>query len=90
MRSTLITMNIKQSPKFFPNELSTFLMKEFCIMGWQDLKSSQYLLISPFNNEQALGIELSGGKILTLLYFQCACILVLSSIRQGILFFFLW
>ena len=83
-------MNIKQSPKFFPDELSIFLMTEFCIMDWQDFNSPQHLLISPFNKERALGIEHFGGKSVTLLYFQCACILVLSSIWQGILFFFLW
>lgn len=58
---------------------STFLMKEFCIRAGKTLTANIYS--SPFNR-QALGIELSGGKVLTLLYFQCACILVLSSIWQ--------
>ena len=83
-------MNIKQFPKFFPNELSTFLMKEFCITGWQDLNSPQYLFISPFNKEQALGIELSGGKSLnSALFSMCLYFSVVLNLARHIAFLFM-
>lgn len=90
MVSTLVTMNIKQFPKFSPNELSTFLMKEFCITGWQDLNSPQYLFISPFNKEQALGIELSGGKSLnSALFSMCLHFSVVLNLARHIVFLFM-